>query len=85
MAKPTDPQPPQQTPADTPEPHQPLGVGAMLLSILAAAIGVQSGRNRERDFVRGRALTYIISGVVFTTLFIATLVMLVNFILRNTG
>jgi hypothetical protein len=43
-------------------------------SVLAAAFGVQSDANRERDFAHGSAKVYIIAGLVFTALFIAALV-----------
>ena len=39
--------------------------GSVILSILAAAIGVQSDKNRERDFANGSPFTFIIGGFVF--------------------
>lgn len=56
---------------------------SLLLSLLAGAIGVQSSANREKDFRQGRVLTYIIAGSIGTILFIAGLVSLVQFILKN--
>ena len=47
-------------------------------STLAAAIGVQSKKNRERDFEEGNASTFIVAGILFTVLFIATIVVVVN-------
>lgn len=47
-------------------------------SVLAAAFGVQSSANRERDFKQGRAQHFIIAGIIFTALFVVTLVTLVN-------
>lgn len=58
-------------------------VKELLLSLLAGAIGVQSSANREKDFQKGRALTYIIAGSIGTILFIVGLVSLVQFILKN--
>lgn len=55
----------------------------LLLSLLAGAIGVQSSANREKDFQKGRAVTYIIAGSIGTLLFITGLVSLVQFILKN--
>jgi hypothetical protein len=47
-------------------------------STLAAAIGVQSKKNRERDFEEGNASTFIVAGILFTVLFIATIVVVVS-------
>jgi len=58
-------------------------LGAVIKSILAAGIGVQSDKNRTRDFEQGNPLTFIIGGIVFTLLFIATLALVVGFVLSN--
>ena len=50
-------------------------------SILAAALGVQKDKDRERDFQQGRARDFIIGGILFTVLFIAVLVTIVKVIL----
>ena len=47
-------------------------------STLAAAIGVQSKENRECDFEEGNAGTFIVAGVLFTVLFVATIVVVVS-------
>ena len=47
-------------------------------STLGAAIGVQSKKNRERDFEEGNAGTFIVAGILFTVLFIATIVVVVS-------
>ena len=47
-------------------------------STLAAAIGVQSKKNRERDFEEGSAGTFIVAGILFTVLFVATIVVVVS-------
>ncbi len=49
-------------------------------STLAAALGVQSSRNRERDFTRGKAWHFIIAGIVFTVLFVLTIVFVVSLV-----
>ena len=61
------------------------GLGSLIKSILAAAIGVQSDKNRERDFEQGNPLAFIIGGFVFTFLFIATIATIVGFVLSNKG
>ncbi|MEQ8857132.1 MAG: DUF2970 domain-containing protein [Pseudomonadales bacterium] len=50
-------------------------------STLASAFGVQSSRNRERDFRRGRPSHFIFAGIVFTVLFVLGLVFVVRLIL----
>ena len=47
-------------------------------STLAAAIGVQSKKNRERDFEEENAGTFIVAGILFTVLFVATIVVVVS-------
>ncbi len=59
------------------------GIGSLIKSILAAAIGVQSNKNRERDFQEGSPLAFIIGGFVFTLLFIATVATVVGLVLSN--
>ena len=54
-------------------------------SVFAAALGVQSSKNRERDFKQGRAGTFIAAGVIFTLLFIGTVLTIVNLVLDNAG
>lgn len=53
----------------------------VIKSVLAAAIGVQSDENRQKDFEHGSLSTYIIAGLIFTVLFVAGLVFLVSTIL----
>ena len=54
---------------------------ALIKSILAAAIGVQSDKNRTRDFEQGNPLVFIIGGIVFTLLFIITIALVVCLVL----
>lgn len=50
----------------------------VIKSVLSAAIGVQSGDNRERDFTQGSFTTYVIAGIAFTILFVLGLIFLVS-------
>jgi len=50
-------------------------------SVLAAGFGVQSQRNRERDFARGSATQFVVVGLIATVLFVTTLALLVKFII----
>lgn len=54
-------------------------------SVLAAGFGVQSSRNRERDFKHGRAAVFLVMGVVFTALFVAAIYGVVNLVLSGSG
>ena len=49
----------------------------VIKSIFAAALGVQSEDNRARDFTHGKPIHYIIGGLIFTILFISSLLMVV--------
>ena len=59
------------------------GLGTVVKSILAAAIGVQSNKNRKQDFEEGNPLAFIIGGFIFTLLFIATIASIVGFVLSR--
>jgi hypothetical protein len=62
-----------------------LSLWQVIGSTLASAFGVQSSRNRERDFKRGRASHFIIAGILFTALFVLTMVFVVKLVLSNAG
>ena len=49
-------------------------------SVFAASFGVQSKENKVRDFNRGKPVLFIIAGLVFTVMFLVTLVTVVNLI-----
>ena len=56
----------------------------MVLSTLAAAIGVQSKGNQERDFQHGNIWVFIAAGIIFTLLFILTVYAVVKGVLATT-
>ena len=58
---------------------------SIVLSTMAAAFGVQSSRNQERDFKKGNIWVYIISGITFTFLFVLAVAFVVNRVLANSG
>lgn len=60
---------------------RPLRWGELLQSILAAALGVQSGRNRTRDFSRGRPVQFIVLGLLFSLIFVLVILGLVRLVL----
>ena len=68
---------------DDPEPG--LTLIQLISSALAAAFGVQSSKNRERDFSRGKPIQFVVIGVVLTALFVLAIVGLVQLVLSNVG
>ena len=60
----------------------PLQVG---FSTLASAFGVQSRRNRERDFTHGKAWHFIVAGIVFTVVFVLAVIGVVNLVISGAG
>ena len=55
----------------------------MALSTVAAAFGVQSSVNRNRDFTKGKASHFILFGIGFTVLFVLAVVMVVRTVLSS--
>ena len=69
---------------DKPEANKkPLNPLQVISSVFAAGLGVQSSKNRERDFSEGRAGVFIAAGIVFTLLFIGVMVMIVQLVLKG--
>ena len=68
---------------EKPEPDEPKRMSLLQVaqSVLAAFFGVQSNRNRERDFKQGSAKTFIIAGLVGTVVFIAVVARVVKLVL----
>jgi len=52
-------------------------------SVLAAAFGVQSKENRHRDFQHGKPIVFIATGIIFTLVFILTVIGVVNAVLST--
>lgn len=63
----------------------PLTFREMLQSVLAAALGVQSGKNRSRDFSRGKPAHFILLGAGFTVLFVILVLGVVQLVLHLAG
>lgn len=57
----------------------------VIVSVLAAAIGVQSKKNQEKDFsAKGSIVTYIVAGIIFTVVFVVTVIAVVKGVLTHT-
>lgn len=68
--------------SDSPQNPPKMTLWQVAQSVAAAAVGVQSARNRERDFSRGSARTFIIAGIIGTVLFIAAVALVVRLVLH---
>jgi hypothetical protein len=53
-------------------------------SVASAFFGVQSNKNRERDFSEGKLSHFIIVGVIGVIIFITILVAVVTLVIPNT-
>ena len=58
-----------------------LGFWRIAASTVAAAFGVQSKANKERDFAAGKPIHFIIAGIVFTAVFVLSVIGIVNLVL----
>lgn len=67
------------------ESRKPLQPWHVISSVFAAGLGVQSSKNRERDFKQGRLGVFIVAGIVFTLLFMGTVFTVVQLVLKSAG
>lgn len=63
--------------------HQKPSFWQIVSSTFAAAFGVQSSKNRERDFTGGNIYIYLLAGAIFTLAFITVIVLIVKAVLSN--
>lgn len=63
-------------------PEEGLTLLQLMGSALAAAFGVQSSKNRERDFSKGKPGQFIVVGIIFTVAFVLIMIGVVNLVLR---
>lgn len=66
------------------DPKKP-GFWQVIVSILAAAMGVNSARNRQRDFSASSPWPFIIGGIIFGVLFVVGIALIVKVVLESTG
>jgi len=57
------------------------GFFAVVQSVLAAMIGVQSQANKERDFKHGKPIHFIVGGLIGTAMFIFCVWLVVQYFL----
>ena len=58
---------------------------SIMSSVIAASFGVQSKKNRERDFEQGKFHHFVIGGIIFAVLFILLLVGIVKVVMHYAG
>jgi len=59
------------------------GFWNVVQSVGAAMIGVQSRKNRERDFTQGKPIHFIFGGVIGTLIFLFIVWLLVQYLLAT--
>jgi len=59
------------------------GILSVIGSVLAAMVGIQSDKNRERDFKQGNIGNYIFVGIVVVAVFVFVLIKVVNSIIAG--
>ena len=57
----------------------------VLFSVLASMFGVQSNRNREKDFTHGKPSQYITIGLLVTVVFVLTVWGVVQLVMKLAG
>jgi len=58
---------------------------SLMGSMFASAFGVQSKKNRERDFQQGKFHHFIIGGIIFAVLFVLLIVGVVKIVMSAAG
>ncbi|WP_407331598.1 DUF2970 domain-containing protein [Enterovibrio sp. 27052020O] len=68
---------------DTDKKEEKVSIWEVVKSVFAAMLGVQSDKNRQRDFKQSSMLPYILVGIIFVVLFVIGLIGLVSLIAPN--
>jgi hypothetical protein len=71
-------QPAEQQDNRAVQPEHALTLWQVVASVFAAGFGVQSKENKQRDFSRGKAVHFIIAGLILTFGLLAVLIAVVN-------
>ncbi len=70
---------------DPPQKQEELSLWEVFQGVFAMLIGVQSEKNRERQFKYGKLHQFIIVGAIVTVFFVAHIILLVKFVLNLAG
>lgn len=76
---------PRSTDSEEEKPEHKLNLLQVVGSVFAAGLGVQSSKNRQRDFKQGKLGVFIAAGLLFTLLFIGAVYTVVQLVLRGSG
>jgi hypothetical protein len=71
----------QADPAVQAESSDELSIGQIVGSVLASFFGVQSSRNRKRDFKSGKAKQFVVVGIIMTAVCCLTLYSVVSMVM----
>jgi len=63
--------------------NNPISLLTALISVFRAAFGVQKRENMERDFNATNPKVFILAALIFTSLFIGTLLIVVNSVIPH--
>ncbi|MEJ2669107.1 MAG: DUF2970 domain-containing protein [Gammaproteobacteria bacterium] len=74
---------PSSPASDTTPAQKHSGFHTVVGSVLAAIFGIQSDKNRQRDFKKGNATDFIIVGVITVIILIIGMVLLVSSVLSD--
>lgn len=58
---------------------------SMVQSVVAGIFGVQSDKNREKDFKKGDASQFIVLGIAATVILMITMIIIVRSVLESAG
>ena len=67
------------------EPEKPHGWRDVIAGVMAAALGVQSEKNRQRDFEHGSPRQFVIVAIIATLVFIGLVYAAVRVVLKLAG
>lgn len=56
-------------------------LASLFKSVAAAFFGVQSNKNRKKDFAQGKLSHFIIVGIISVIIFISILILVVNLVM----
>lgn len=65
--------------------NQGLPTLSLIGSLLAGAFGVQTQKNRDRDFKQGKFHHFIIGGIIFAIIFVLAVAGIVKLVMSSAG
>lgn len=77
-------EPPEQE-SNQAEKQKPIGFFSVVGSVLAALLGIQSDKNRQRDFQQSSATSFIVVGIILVIGLVITMVVIVNSVISSSA